>query len=79
MKRAMNRQEYEAIAIPHQARVGVKLSPNVSMAAASLLFKGLRGKLHSNEVLVGVEIAIGLSTRALYGIFMCAFNRSVHS
>jgi hypothetical protein len=54
MKRAMNRQEYEAIAIPHQARVGVKLSPNVFVAAASLLFKGLRGKLHSNQVLLGV-------------------------
>jgi hypothetical protein len=40
MKRAMNRQEYEAIAIPHQARVGVKLSPDVSLATASLLIMG---------------------------------------
>lgn len=31
MKRGMNRQECEAIAIPRLARVGVKLNPNVSM------------------------------------------------
>jgi hypothetical protein len=29
MKRAMNRQEYEAITIPLLARVGVKPNPNV--------------------------------------------------
>jgi hypothetical protein len=42
MKRTMNRQEYEAIAIPHLARVGVKLNPNVSLDTLFLLFDGIK-------------------------------------
>jgi hypothetical protein len=40
MKRAMNRQEYEAITIPHLASDGVKPNPNVLKSSKHLFFFG---------------------------------------